>query len=331
VTRTVDLHRAVPSILIIEDSSSQRAALRSALEGLGDLTRILEAADGVVGARLLLSEAIDVVICDVELPGLAGEKLIHLAQGRDIPFLMLTAVRSAKRRAALFRLGARDVISKPVDREELLARVRLQLELARLHRELCESNARLAQLSTTDALTELPNRRHLTSTLEREWKRSVRYGTPLSVVMADVDHFKAINDRFGHPAGDAVLKAIAERLTCGLRVTDTAGRYGGEEFMLILASPADGALRAAERWRAAVETHEIALENEVRLHVTVSMGIASRSAAVTSPDELVAAADSALYAAKHAGRNRVELDPAARCGPPAAPTRGRGDARERFV
>jgi diguanylate cyclase (GGDEF)-like protein len=302
----------VSAILLIDDSASQRAALRAVVEASQLFDRILEAADGVAGAKLLLSEALDLVICDVEMPGLEGEKLVHLSRGRGIAFLMLTSVRDPKRRAALFRLGARDVVTKPVDPEELVARVQLHLELMRLQRELVAKNEQLELLSTTDPLTGMHNRRHLERALDLEWRRSVRYGTPLCVVLADIDHFKQVNDQHGHPAGDEVLKEVAARLTRGLRATDTAGRYGGEEFMLVLSSPPLGAVQAAERWCTEVAAAPISVGGGVRLRATISMGVAARCPSIRTPQALVAAADAALYVAKQAGRNRVELDVSAR-------------------
>jgi diguanylate cyclase (GGDEF)-like protein len=279
----------------------------------------MEAADGLAGSKILLSEKIDLVICDIEMPGLAGDKVANLAQQLGVPCIILTSVLDAKRRAAFFRLGARDLITKPVGREELQARVRAQLEVLRLHRELLDKNEKLEHLSTSDALTGLFNRRHLMQVLELENQRAGRHGTPLSVVIADIDHFKAVNDAHGHPAGDTVLKEVAQRLRRGVRATDTLGRYGGEEFMFILASPADGALLAEERWRAGVNASEFVLHGDVRLRVTISVGIASRDGARTSPEALVAAADAALYAAKNAGRNRVKaaLHAAGGSGPTA--------------
>ncbi len=251
------------ALLVIEDSAAQRAAIRRPLEEAKLFDEIHEAEDGASGLRMLLARPHALVICDLEMPTLNGEKLLHTSlqqPGGGPPFLMLTGVRDARRRAALLRAGARDVIAKPVDPLELLARVELHLELARLQAELAEKNAALEALALSDDLTELPNRRCLEAAIQVEWKRAERYGQPLSVVMADVDHFKHVNDEHGHPAGDRVLREVAACIRRRVRATDVAGRWGGEEFLAVLGVPLEGAMAAAESWRRAVEALEVAVD-----------------------------------------------------------------------
>ncbi len=294
----------MPTILVIDDSVGQRAELRSALDGARHFDRILEAEDGLGGLRMLLSEDVDLALCDVEMPGLDGDKLIHVAAQRGIPILMLTSLVDERRRAHLFRQGARDVITKPFQPLDLTARIDLHLELVSLQRELEQKNVELEATSTTDALTGLRNRRYLDEALVLEFKRSVRQGTPLSIVMADIDHFKNLNDTYGHPGGDEVLRAVSDALRQNLRETDVAGRFGGEEFMVVLGASVDGAEIFAERWRQQVEALEVRLEGG-STGVTLSLGIAGRGAATVDPQSLVARADEALYDAKHRGRNCV--------------------------
>ncbi|MCP3984316.1 MAG: diguanylate cyclase, partial [bacterium] len=225
------------TLLIIDDSAHQRATLRDALVEASLFDQILEAEDGIQGLKLLVSEPIDLVVCDLEMPGLEGDKLISMstkASARAIPFLMLTAVEDAKRRARLFRQGARDVITKPFHPLDMIARIELHLELMRLQEELMDKNKLLEQISTTDPLSGLPNRRYLNGVLDREFRRAKRTGNPLSAVMIDIDHFKAVNDEHGHASGDAVIRAVSDVLTQRLRVTDEGGRFGGEEFLLLL-------------------------------------------------------------------------------------------------
>jgi len=297
------------TLLLIEDSAGQRAEIRAALESSAAFDRILEAVDGLHGLRLLLSEAVDVVLCDLELPGLDGEKLLRMrtaARGEcEVPFIFLSSVTDHERRARLLRGGASDSITKPFHAADLVARVELHLKLVRLQRELIQKNRLLEQLSTTDPLTGLRNRRYLTEMLAMEFLRAQRHRTPLSVVMADIDHFKAVNDRHGHAAGDAVLEGVAGVLKRSMRGSDHGGRYGGEEFLLVLANAeVDGARIFAERLRQEVE--ETAFANDAGpIHVTLSLGIASLRAAHETPGDLVAEADEALYRAKQAGRNRV--------------------------
>jgi diguanylate cyclase (GGDEF)-like protein len=299
------------TLLVIEDSAGQRAEIRAALERSAAFDRILEAEDGLQGLKLLLSEPVDVVLCDLELPGLDGEKLLRMrsaARGSEseVPFLFLSAVTDYDRRARLLRGGASDAICKPFHPGDLVARLELHLKLVRLQRELLSKNKLLEQLSTTDPLTGLRNRRYLAEVLSVEFLRAKRYKTPLSVVMADIDHFKAVNDRHGHSAGDSVLEAVGSLLKRRLRGSDHGGRYGGEEFLMVLANAdGDGARVFAERLRNEVASTEMAAETGAVIRVTLSVGIATLGPEHETPGDLVSEADEALYRAKQAGRNRV--------------------------
>ncbi len=299
------------TLLVIEDSAGQRAEIRSALEGSAAFDRILEAQDGLHGLKLLLSEPVDVVLCDLELPGLDGEKLLRMrsaARGGEceVPFLFLSAVTDYDRRARLLRGGASDAICKPFHPADLVARLELHLKLVRLQRELLSKNKLLEQLSTTDPLTGLRNRRYLAEVLSVEFLRAKRYRTPLSVVMADIDHFKAVNDRHGHSTGDSVLEAVGALLKRRLRGSDHGGRYGGEEFLMVLANAdGDGARVFAERLRQEVASTELAAETGGVIRVTLSIGVATLGPEHETPGDLVSQADEALYRAKQAGRNRV--------------------------
>lgn len=301
------------TILVIEDSSSQRAEVRAALERSGLFTQILEASDGLQGLRLLLGERVDLVLCDLEMPGLDGAKLLHASRragGTTIPFLVLTAEHDAERKARLLRDGARDAITKPFHIGDLIARIALHLELVRLQGELEKKNRLLEELSITDGLTGLRNRRYVDEILRLDFLRAQRFGGPLSVIMADIDHFKPVNDVHGHAAGDAVLRAVAERFRARLRESDVAGRYGGEEFLFVLnGSGLEGALVAAERWRMDVESSPFDAGADLGLSVTVSMGVASFGPGMRSAQDLVRAADEALYRAKEGGRNQVAVAP----------------------
>lgn len=299
------------TLLVIEDSASQRESIRRALREGGVAERILEAADGMEGLRLLVSEAVDLVICDLELPGLGGDKLLRMARTEspgEVAFLVLTAVDDPARRAKLLREGACDAVTKPFHDSDLVARVELHLKVMRLQRELLEKNRELEHLSTTDSLTGLRNRRFLEERLQVEFRRAQRYGTSLSLVLADLDHFKAVNDRYGHAAGDAVLRAVADRLRDRLRCTDVGGRFGGEEFLVILSHQTlEGARVFAERWRSEVAAEPVETEEGERISVCLSAGIARYVPGLASAESLVARADDALYRAKAAGRDCVAL------------------------
>lgn len=298
-------------LLIIEDSPTHREQIRAALEPARLFQEILEAEDGVVGLKMLLSEDVDVVLCDLHMPGLDGEKLLHMRTskgvGEEIPFLFLSATQDREQQIKLLEAGACDSISKPFHPAELVARLALHLKLKRLQDELREKNAMLARLSTTDPVTGLRTRRYASEVLNIEWIRSRRYHHSLSVMMADLDHFKHVNDEYGHPAGDAVLRGVSETLRQTLRASDVAGRYGGEEILVILPhTDLEGGRQMAERWRQAVSETTFGSPDGRDIDVTVSIGVAAFHADQGTPEELVAAADEALYRAKNAGRNRVE-------------------------
>jgi len=299
-------------ILVIDDSDTQRAEIRAALADSEHIDQILEASDGLKGLKMLLAERVDVVLCDLELPGIDGEKLLRMknasAESADIPFLFITASTNQERRARLLEDGACDAITKPFHPADLVARLHLHLKVKRLQDELMVKNSALARMSTVDSLTNLRTRRYVMDCLSIEFLRARRYDSPLSVIMADLDHFKEVNDSFGHPGGDAVLTGVSELLVDGLRSTDVAGRYGGEELIILMPnSDPDGAEVMAERWRDRVEKAAFALPDGRDAKVTVSVGIAGFDRAFETPYDLVAAADSVLYLAKQKGRNRIEV------------------------
>ncbi|HVN39353.1 MAG TPA: diguanylate cyclase [Myxococcota bacterium] len=297
------------TLLLIDDSDSQRESILAALEGVTAFTRVLEARDGLEGLSLLVREPVDVVLCDLAMPKLDGDKLLRMKDanpgGSNIPFVFLTGSADPERRARLISSGAADAIAKPFHPGELLARLQLHLKVKRLQDELMLKNAALAQLSSVDALTGLRARRFLDEILNVEFLRARRYRTPLAVVMADLDHFKRINDGSGHPTGDRVLRELGALFLSMVRRTDVAGRYGGEEFLVIHPqSTATGAATLAERLRHAVETARFDAEG-APLRVTLSLGVAEYDRQMSSPRDLIASADRALYAAKRGGRNRV--------------------------
>jgi diguanylate cyclase (GGDEF)-like protein len=300
------------TILVIDDSEAHRSEIRKALEVSDQIDEILEAADGLRGLKLMLEESVDVVLCDLELPGIDGEKLLRMKNsvpgGSNIPFLVITATRSHERKARLLEDGACDAIAKPFHRADLIARLHLHLKVKRLQDELMVKNAALARMSTVDGLTDLRTRRYVMDCLSIEFLRARRYSTHLPIAMADLDQFKEVNDRFGHPGGDAVLRGVSELLLAQLRATDVAGRYGGEELIVLMPqnSP-DGAAVMAERWRELVAATRFELPDGREAGVTVSIGVAGYEDGFETPYDLVTAADGALYRAKQKGRNRVEL------------------------
>lgn len=168
---------------------------------------------------------------------------------------------------------------------------------------------KLEKLAGSDGLTQLPNRRHFEEQLEREWRRAQRSGEPFTVILCDIDEFKAVNDAYGHDAGDRLLQEVAVRLGAAVRREDLVARYGGDEFAVLLpGADQDLAAAIAERIRAGIAEASFSLLPEVEAHVTVSLGVAARDSETRDPDVLVVQADRALYRSKRRGRNLVSGD-----------------------
>ena len=300
------------SILIIDDNRTVRQQILEALEGTGLFDSLLDAGDGIEGFKILLSKPIDIILCDLEMPGMDGYKFLRMVASReeiqDIPVIILTSHEGQEEKIRGLGAGASDFLTKPFYPDELVARVKVQLKIKSLQDSLKESNRQLTKLSQTDPLTNLSNRRRLMEILAVEFDRSNRNGAPFSVLMIDLDHFKRVNDTYSHQEGDIVLKAIAVVMRGHLRLYDTAARYGGEEFTLVLPETGlAGAVGVAERIRKEIAKLNFAgvIEN---LKVTASIGVAtSTGKKIGSVDDLLRAADDALYEAKTNGRNRVEF------------------------
>ena len=269
-----------------------------------------EAADGIEGFKQVLANKISLIVCDLEMPRMDGFKFLGMLQTReelrDIPVIMLTGREDRELKIKGLEQGACDYVTKPFDAGELIARVRVQLKIRMLQDELKRSNEMLLQLSNTDPLTTLYNRRFMLTALEREIQRSQRKGSPLSLVIMDIDHFKRVNDTFGHQQGDMVLTRVAALAKRDLRSYDVAARYGGEEFILVLPETTNAeAVQVANRLRLEIaqETFPPPLDTA---RVTISMGVSTYPfPGIASIDDLSHAADEALYRAKKEGRNRV--------------------------
>lgn len=269
-------------------------------------SKVLEAPDGLTGLKLMVEHKPDVIVCDLEMPVCDGVRFLALKASQaafaHVPVIMLTGEGDPERKVDLLVRGAADYVTKPFHPRELLARVQAHLRLKTLQEELIRANAHLAELSTTDALTGLRNRRSFDDVLVSEAARALRYELPLSLMLIDIDHFKRVNDDHGHQAGDRVLSRVGEVLREGTRTTDFAARYGGEELAVLL--PHTGTAPAAmlaDRLRSAISCATFPVPG---LRVTVSAGVAGLDP-TGSPSALVEAADRALYTAKHEGRNCV--------------------------
>jgi diguanylate cyclase (GGDEF)-like protein len=302
-------------ILIVDDHEDNVELLRARLESWGYQSD--SAADGDEALRKVHEAPPDLILLDVMMPKIDGMEVARRIKGNAelpfIPIIMQTALDGTEHKVEGLEAGADDYITKPIDFPELQARVksmlrikRLQEELEERERQLLEANARLRYMSQTDVLTGLDNRRHLEERLDEMFEHARRLNEPLACVMCDLDHFKSVNDTHGHQAGDLVLKQFARILKKEAREIDRVGRYGGEEFMLLLPGTVlDSAVRFAERVRKQVEARTFTVD-DASIQRTASFGVAAwPHPRIANCDALVRAADDALYVAKESGRNRA--------------------------
>ena len=293
------------TVLIADDSLVIRAVVRRGLEEEG--YHVVEAVDGLDALEQCRRRAPDVILLDIEMPGLDGYQVLAELKSdaglKDIPVVFLTSRGGMNDVVAGLRGGAHDYLKKPFEAEELLARVGAAIHVKQLQDELHQRNAELHRLSQADGLTGLFNRRYLDEELARRSNDSVRHQDPMSLLLFDVDHFKQINDTYGHPVGDLVLQTFAQRMSAGLRAGDIAGRWGGEEFLVILPrTELDGASEVAERIRSATARSPVTAAGQ-NISVTVSGGCALGPG--ESTEALIFLADRCLYQAKAAGRNQI--------------------------
>jgi two-component system, chemotaxis family, response regulator WspR len=319
-------------ILIVDDHEDNRLLLREILrqEGYSDVWGVALAEEafrllGLDGGSRMLP--VDLILMDVGMPGIDGVEATRRIRSTEalsgVQVIMVTAHSEVDVLGEAFAAGAIDYVTKPFEPVALVARIRCALaykremdsrkqrerELIEMTRRLAATNEALQHLSSSDALTGLANRRRFDEFLEAEWRRTMRDGEWLSLVIVDIDHFKGYNDAFGHQAGDECLRRVAGALAeSAHRPTDLAARYGGEEFALVLSeTDPEGAAVVAETLRSRVEALSIPhLGNGCGSVVTVSLGVAGTVPnAESTPALLVAAADHALYRAKTDGRNRT--------------------------
>lgn len=300
------------SVLIIDDSQAVREKIITTLESFDFFASYHEAEDGLEGFKKLLSSPVDIILCDLEMPRIDGFKFLSMMKSRpelrDLPVIILTGMNDRDLKIKGLTQGAIDFITKPFDPEELVARVKVHLKIKHLQDDLKRSNELLLEISNTDYLTRLFNRRYLMEAMDKEVHRTLRKGGNLSILIMDIDHFKLVNDTYGHIQGDWVLQIVSKYLSKGLRNYDVAARYGGEEFVAILPDATiKEALFVAERVRLSIQ--EIKFEGELSpLSLTVSLGVAAFPAeGCYTVDEFIKLADDALYRAKSKGRNRVEF------------------------
>jgi len=303
------------TILLVEDDKVQSKVTKDFLESAG--YKVITAENGKSAIKAAKTQSIDLIVLDLVLPDIDGNEVSRWLKvnqdTRGIPIIMLTARSTTMEKVEGLKAGADDYLPKPYNEIELITRIyaclrtkALQDELRQKNRELEEALSKVEILAITDPLTGLFNRRHFETIVEAEFNRTVRYKTPTSCLMIDVDHFKNINDAYGHRAGDMVLKELSETVKNCLRKVDTLARWGGEEFMVLLPRTAkEHALRAASRILTAISANEF---TGIDRQVTVSIGIASvPESSLNTFEKFIDAADLALYEAKSKGRNRVAV------------------------
>jgi diguanylate cyclase (GGDEF)-like protein len=252
----------------------------------------------------------DLVLLDVMMPHVDGYKLAQMFKrtASFVPIILLTALDDIDSKRRGLSAGADEFLTKPVNTLELQIRMSSMLRIKRLADELERVNKELAELATVDALTGVANRRVAEQRLQHEFQRARRYKHPLSCILVDIDHFKSVNDTYGHPVGDKVLIEVAAAIRGSIRSTDLVARLGGEEFIVLAPeTPAAAGGLVADRIRQSI-AHRTSLKSDQGLPaVTASLGVASTELPVGNETELVARADQALYRAKYAGRNRVSV------------------------
>jgi two-component system, cell cycle response regulator len=298
-------------VLVAEDDASSRFRLETALRAWG--YQVTSVADGRQAiSTLAQADGPSLAVLDWSMPEADGLEVCRAirsdAESRYVYAILLTSHDRDEDVIAGFDAGADDYVTKPFNTKELRARIRSGARIVQLQRQLMAAHEELREKAMHDPLTGLLTRGAFFEISDHEAARARRSRTPLSIVMADIDRFKSINDRFGHPGGDEVLREVAGRLRTTFRKEDTVGRYGGEEFVtLAVGCDATDAINLAERFRQAVERDPFAIGAEW-LDVTTSVGVVTGTAA-DGLLELVRAADQALYRAKTAGRNRVVSAP----------------------
>jgi len=249
----------------------------------------------------------DLILLDVIMPDINGFSIIKLLKEepttRDIPVIFITGLSEAEDEVKGFSLGAVDYINKPFNEHVVKMRVQHQIKIINLIREIQD-------LSITDTLTGVGNRRYLNDQLDQDWERAKRTRQPISIMIVDIDNFKQLNDRYGHLNGDIALRSTADAIKAKIeRATDKLARWGGEEFAIVLPdTPSAGAQQVAENIRSAVELNTIRFTANNTCQVTISIGVHTITPlrdGSSSLDEFILRADNALYHAKSAGKNRV--------------------------
>ncbi len=304
------------NILFVEDNKIQGKLTKKFLEDSG--YAVTWVPDGVSVFKVAETQRIDLILLDRILPDMDGSAICKWMKSnqetKDIPIIMLTAKGTTIDKVQGLESGADDYLPKPYDEMELNARIYAALRTKTLRDELKNANqglrdmlSRVEIMAITDAMTGIFNRRRFEPILDLEYKKAIRYELPLSCMMIDIDHFKIVNDTYGHAVGDSVIKDAALIIQQSIRSVDTACRWGGEEFAVLTpVTDKTNAVHPAQKILQAISNHTF--QNIGSNKVTVSIGIADVSGAdIDTATKLVNMADRAMYEAKRKGRNRIEV------------------------
>lgn len=300
-----------PLILAIDDTPVN---LKTLVAALSDDYELQIATSGAKGLEYAMASAPDLILLDIMMPVMDGyevcRRLKAESRTRNIPVIFVTALSESEAEASGLELGAVDYLTKPINVPIAKRRIHNHIEREQMRKIVEMQRDELERLAHTDSLTGVINRRHFLELAEQELERAHRHGDALSILMIDIDHFKRINDQYGHQTGDIALQRLTSWCLAVLRSFDVFGRLGGEEFVALLPrSDAVGAREVAERLRLTVEAAEIVLDDSLRIRFTISVGVTTLSAVPDGKrktiETLLNQADQALYQAKNAGRNRV--------------------------
>ncbi len=300
-------HR-ISCALVVDDDDLSRELLRFHLHKNG--YEVLLAPDAPAAMAIIAVKHPDIILLDIMMPGISGLELLRTLKNKPetatTPIILISGLRETEDVVKGLELGANDYIVKPLNVKILIARMETHLRMRRMIVDLERKTLILAQLAAFDQLTGLYNRHSLMELLTTEASRTHRYKRNLSLMMMDLDHFKNVNDRYGHPTGDDILREFAQRANLLLRGNDILCRFGGEEFCVIMPeTDTASAAVAAERIRSAMETEPIPTRSG-DISITVSIGVATMGpASGQTVEELIETADQALYEAKNSGRNRI--------------------------
>lgn len=301
------------NIVIVDDDASSYRSVVKALSENHTVSVITKPNDALLQ---IAEDAYDLVIVSADLDGHDSLRLCSylrsIERTRTLPIIVLAKTGQEDLICRAMELGVNDYLRHPIDENELKARVKTQMRRKNYNDCLRNSVQQTIELAVKDPLTGLHNRRYFEAHFDGLFEKAEKSASQLSVIMCDIDHFKAVNDTFGHQAGDAVIKECAARIQKNIRNVDMACRFGGEEFVIVMPDTTiELANLIAERIREEIAAHPIVTDGgKKQISVTLSMGVSNRMGEDDSPHDLIKRADEALYSAKGAGRNRVELQAA---------------------